>query len=98
MLTICFRRVVDVFAMPQSGTGVSVEAVDPVYVCAHLGPSKETAQQSVFTANQDDGHAQADWQTRDGGRMVPLSPWLRMLAVQRRCKHAASMPAKTART
>jgi 26S proteasome regulatory subunit N11 len=24
-------RVVDVFAMPQSGTGVSVEAVDPVY-------------------------------------------------------------------
>jgi 26S proteasome regulatory subunit N11 len=23
--------VVDVFAMPQSGTGVSVEAVDPVY-------------------------------------------------------------------
>ena len=24
-------RVVDVFAMPQSGTGVSVEAVDPVF-------------------------------------------------------------------
>lgn len=24
-------KVVDVFAMPQSGTGVSVEAVDPVY-------------------------------------------------------------------
>lgn len=24
-------RVIDVFAMPQSGTGVSVEAVDPVY-------------------------------------------------------------------
>jgi len=23
--------VVDVFAMPQSGTGISVEAVDPVY-------------------------------------------------------------------
>ena len=24
-------NVVDVFAMPQSGTGVSVEAIDPVY-------------------------------------------------------------------
>ena len=24
-------RVIDVFAMPQSGTGVSVEAVDPVF-------------------------------------------------------------------
>ena len=24
-------KVVDVFAMPQSGTGVSVEAVDPVF-------------------------------------------------------------------
>ena len=25
-------KVVDVFAMPQSGTGVSVEAVDPVFL------------------------------------------------------------------
>jgi len=24
-------KVVDVFAMPQAGTGVSVEAIDPVY-------------------------------------------------------------------
>lgn len=24
-------RVIDVFAMPQTGTGVSVEAVDPVF-------------------------------------------------------------------
>ena len=98
MLTVCFRRVVDVFAMPQSGTGVSVEAVDPVYVCLNVELSQEPAEQSVFTANADDGHAQADRETRDGGRMVPLSPWLRMLAVQRRCKHAASMPLKTART
>lgn len=30
-------RVIDVFAMPQSGTGVSVEAVDPVFqVKKHL--------------------------------------------------------------
>jgi 26S proteasome regulatory subunit N11 len=30
-------RVVDVFAMPQSGTGVSVEAVDPVFQTKMLG-------------------------------------------------------------
>ena len=31
-------RVIDVFAMPQSGTGVSVEAVDPVFqvTCSRL--------------------------------------------------------------
>lgn len=30
-------RVIDVFAMPQTGTGVSVEAVDPVFqVCLRL--------------------------------------------------------------
>ena len=28
-------RVIDVFAMPQSGTGVSVEAVDPVFQVMH---------------------------------------------------------------
>ena len=29
-------RVIDVFAMPQSGTGVSVEAVDPVFQVKEL--------------------------------------------------------------
>lgn len=29
-------KVVDVFAMPQSGTGVSVEAVDPVFQATML--------------------------------------------------------------
>lgn len=31
-------RVVDVFAMPQSGTGVSVEAVDPVFQVSEKPP------------------------------------------------------------
>jgi 26S proteasome regulatory subunit N11 len=35
-------RVVDVFAMPQSGTGVSVEAVDPVYQKDMLDMLKQT--------------------------------------------------------
>jgi 26S proteasome regulatory subunit N11 len=35
-------RVVDVFAMPQSGTGVSVEAVDPVFQTKMLDLLKQT--------------------------------------------------------
>jgi len=35
-------RVVDVFAMPQSGTGVSVEAVDPVFQTKMLDMLKQT--------------------------------------------------------
>jgi len=35
-------QVVDVFAMPQSGTGVSVEAVDPVFQTKMLDKLKQT--------------------------------------------------------
>ena len=37
-------RVVDVFAMPQSGTGVSVEAVDPVFQTKMLDMLKATGR------------------------------------------------------
>eukprot|EP00128_Syssomonas_multiformis_P011475 Colp12_sorted_trinity150504_noHs@1705 len=37
-------RVIDVFAMPQSGTGVSVEAVDPVFQTKMLDMSKQTGR------------------------------------------------------
>lgn len=37
-------RVVDVFAMPQSGTGVSVEAVDPVFQTKMLDLLKATGR------------------------------------------------------
>merc|ERR1711904_136689 len=37
-------RVVDVFAMPQSGTGVSVEAVDPVFQMKMLEMLKQTGR------------------------------------------------------
>lgn len=37
-------RVVDVFAMPQSGTGVSVEAVDPVFQTNMLDMLKQTGR------------------------------------------------------
>lgn len=37
-------KVVDVFAMPQSGTGVSVEAVDPVFQTRMLDMMKQTGR------------------------------------------------------
>lgn len=40
-------RVVDVFAMPQSGTGVSVEAVDPVFQTKMLDMLKQTGRYPI---------------------------------------------------
>ena len=40
-------RVVDVFAMPQSGTGVSVEAVDHVFQTNMLEMLKQTGRCAV---------------------------------------------------
>lgn len=37
-------QVVDVFAMPQSGTGVSVEAVDPVFQTKMLDMLKQVGR------------------------------------------------------
>ena len=41
-------RVVDVFAMPQSGTGVSVEAVDHVFQTNMLDMLKQTGRCSLY--------------------------------------------------
>eukprot|EP01100_Stratorugosa_tubuloviscum_P012943 TRINITY_DN628_c3_g1_i1.p1 TRINITY_DN628_c3_g1~~TRINITY_DN628_c3_g1_i1.p1 ORF type:complete len:308 (+),score=165.70 TRINITY_DN628_c3_g1_i1:60-983(+) len=40
-------RVIDVFAMPQSGTGVSVEAVDPVFQTKMLDMLKQTGRSEM---------------------------------------------------
>lgn len=40
---------IDVFAMPQSGTGVSVEAVDPVFQTKMLDMLKQTGRPEVPT-------------------------------------------------
>jgi 26S proteasome regulatory subunit N11 len=37
-------RVMDVFAMPQSGTGVSVEAVDPVFQTKMMDMLRQTGR------------------------------------------------------
>lgn len=41
-------KVVDVFAMPQSGTGVSVEAVDPVFQTKMLDMLKQVGRCVLF--------------------------------------------------
>ena len=40
-MAMLHNQVVDVFAMPQSGTGVSVEAVDPVFQTKMLDMLKQ---------------------------------------------------------
>ncbi|KAL8731219.1 MAG: hypothetical protein Q9181_004378 [Wetmoreana brouardii] len=40
-------RVIDVFAMPQSGTGVSVEAVDPVFQTKMMDMLRQTGRQET---------------------------------------------------
>lgn len=41
-------RVVDVFAMPQSGTGVSVEAVDPVFQMKMMDMLRQTGRYAAL--------------------------------------------------
>lgn len=80
-------RVVDVFAMPQSGTGVSVEAVDPVFQMKMMEMLRQTGRYDtryesmglILDHNADFLYSQA----RIRRRLVPLSPWFRLLAFQR---------------
>ena len=44
-------KVVDVFAMPQSGTGVSVEAVDDVFQMKMMDMLRQTGRCGIFTTN-----------------------------------------------
>ena len=80
-------RVVDVFAMPQSGTGVSVEAVDPVFQTKMMEMLRQTGRYA-----ECDGHVENivanQAQARDCCRLVSLTPWLRLLAVFGRHQYA----------
>lgn len=40
-------KVMDVFAMPQSGTGVSVEAVDPVFQTKMMDMLRQTGRYAI---------------------------------------------------
>ena len=49
-------RVVDVFAMPQSGTGVSVEAVDPVFQQKMMEMLRQTGRYGHTEMRKIHGH------------------------------------------
>jgi hypothetical protein len=66
--------VVDVFAMPQSGTGVSVEAVDDVF-------QQQMMEYPSFAAIWLTQVSEINRSSRNGCRMVPLSSRIRMLAL-----------------
>ncbi len=80
-------RVVDVFAMPQSGTGVSVEAVDPVFQTKMMDMLRQTGRH-VKCYNNFKASKLTRMQTRDCRRMVPLTSWVWLLAILGRYQHA----------
>ena len=81
-------RVVDVFAMPQSGTGVSVEAVDPVFQTKMMDMLRQTGRHVQSCDDVLRASRLTNMQTRDCRRMVPLTSWVWLLAIFRRYQHA----------
>lgn len=80
-------RVVDVFAMPQSGTGVSVEAVDPVFQTKMMDMLRQTGRHVITSALMS---LKADrMQARDRGRLVSLTSRIWLLVIFRRYQHPA---------
>jgi hypothetical protein len=83
--------------MPQSGTGVSVEAVDPVFQAKMLEMLKQTGRPEMVVG----------WCTDDFclfylypyGQLTfflsirSLSPWFWLLALRRRCKYSTELRA-----
>ena len=75
-------RVVDVFAMPQSGTGVSVEAVDPVFQTKMMDMLRQTGRHVQYSGTFQYSEL-TGIQTRDRRWMVPLASWVWLLAILR---------------
>ena len=75
-------RVVDVFAMPQSGTGVSVEAVDPVFQTKMMDMLRQTGRH-VECGDSFQYSELTGVQTRDSRWMVSFTSWIWLLAILR---------------
>lgn len=81
-------RVVDVFAMPQSGTGVSVEAVDPVFQTKMMDMLRQTGRYPSSPRHLLKASMSDSLQTGNSSRLVPLTSRVRLLALIRRHQHA----------
>lgn len=73
-------RVVDVFAMPQSGTGVSVEAVDDVFQTKMMEMLRQTGRFVECLTDFKDFELTIT-KAGSGGRMVSFTSWLWLLAL-----------------
>ena len=78
-------QVIDVFAMPQSGTTVTVESVDHVFQTKMMEMLKQTGRCVLNHFFCRSAHLVL--KTRDGCWMVPLTSWIWMLVVKRRYKY-----------
>ena len=76
-------QVIDVFAMPQSGTTVSVESVDHVFQTRMMEMLKQTGRYVSKPFYFETGKLTVRFQRRDGRRLVSLSSRVRMLAIKR---------------
>lgn len=74
-------RVVDVFAMPQSGTGVSVEAVDDVFQTKMMEMLRQTGRFVKCFIDFKKLFELMITQAGSGGRMVSFASWLWVLAI-----------------
>jgi hypothetical protein len=78
-------QVIDVFAMPQSGTSVTVESVDHVFQTKMMEMLKQVGRCDLFILIRAYLTVIPVFQSRRSSRLVPLSSGFRMLVV--RCGH-----------
>ena len=69
-------RVIDVFAMPQSGTGVSVEAVDPVFQAKMLDMLKQTGRPEMVVGWYHSHPGKDEMYTYSSPTLVCITPSL----------------------
>ena len=79
-------QVIDVFAMPQSGTTVSVESVDYVFQTKMVDMLKQTGRYAKLCSCALFLHISHILypQPGNGCGLVPLAPWFWLLAIERR--------------
>jgi hypothetical protein len=78
-------QVIDVFAMPQSGTSVTVESVDDVFQMKMMEMLKQVGRYAFH--DQSSFASLTKYQARRGSWMVSLAPRIWVLAVKRRYQH-----------
>lgn len=75
--------VIDVFAMPQSGTTVSVESVDHVFQTRMMEMLKQTGRCVAACTPIRLGSNDLQLQARDGGGLVSLASRFWLLVIER---------------